>query len=203
MLAGLGVALYASGSYEEAARRLCDASDLKPADPAPYLFLAKMEKAAPAPLPCVEQKLARFVGDQPGNALALYYYAMTLCKRERGSENPAGLQKAETLLEKALAIDPKLDEAYLQLGILYSARGGLEQAIAAYKRAIETNPHLGEAHYQLGMAYKRIGEPSKAQQELQIYEQVEKTEAAAIERQRREIRQFLIVLKDQPGSTHR
>src|SRR4029077_7246126 len=41
MLAGLGAALYAGGSYADAARRVCDASDLQPADPTPYLFLGK------------------------------------------------------------------------------------------------------------------------------------------------------------------
>jgi hypothetical protein len=49
------------------------------------------------------------------------------------------------------------------------------------------------------LAYKRTGEESKAHQELQAYEQIEKTEAAALERQRRELRQFLIILKDQPA----
>jgi tetratricopeptide (TPR) repeat protein len=201
MLAGLGAALYARGSYDEAARRLCDASDLKPADPAPYLFLGKMEKEAPAPLPCSEQKLSRFVRDQPGNALANYYYAVALWKRQRGSENLAGLQQPEALLQKAVMIDSNLGEAHLQLGILYSAQGGFKQAIQAYKKAIEVSPHLGEAHYRLGLAYKRIGEEHKAHQEFQAYEQAEKTETAAIERQRRELRQFLIILKDQAAAS--
>jgi tetratricopeptide (TPR) repeat protein len=201
MLAGLGAAFYTVGSYDEAARRLCDASDLQPSDPAPYLFLGRIEKATPAPLPCSEQKLARFARDQPANALANYYYAISLWKRNKGSENPAGLQQAKALLEKAVAIDPKLDEAYLQLGILHSTRSDFEQAIRAYKKAIEVNPHLGEAHYRLGLAYQRIGEKTKAQQEFQVYKQVQKTEAAAIERQRRELRQFLIILKDQPAAS--
>jgi tetratricopeptide (TPR) repeat protein len=200
MLAGLGAALYASGSYDEAARRICEASDLNPADPAPYLFLGKMEKATSAPLPCSAQKLARFVRDQPQNALANYYCALALWKKARGSENRAGLQESEALLQKAVAIDPKLGEAYVQLGILYSARGSFEQAIQSYRKAIEVSPDLGEAHYRLSLAYKRTGEESKAQQELKTYEHIEKTEAAAVERQRRELRQFLIILKDQPAS---
>ena len=201
MLAGLGAALYASGSYDDAALQLCAASDLNPADTAPYFFLGEMEKAAPAPLPCSEQKLARFAHDQPENALANYYYAMTLWKRNRGSENLAGLQQPEALLKKAVTLDPKLGEAYMQLGILYSARGAFEQAIQAYKKAIEASPDLGEAHYRLSLAYKRMGEDAKAHEEFQAYEQAEKTETAAIERQRRELRQFLIILKDQPATT--
>jgi tetratricopeptide (TPR) repeat protein len=201
MLAGLGAALYASGSYEEAARRMCEASDLKPGDFAPYLFLGKMQKAATALLPCSEEKLARFVREQPGNALANYYYGLTLWKRDRGSDNSSGLQQAEGLLKKAVAIDPKFGEAHLQLGILHSGSSGSDQAIRDYKKAIEVSPQLSEPHYRLGLAYRRRGEESKAEQEFQVYEQMEKAETAAVESQRRELRQFMIILKDQPAAT--
>ena len=201
MLAGLGAALYAVGNTEEAARRLCEASDLKPADPAPYVFLGKMEKAAPALLPCGEQKLARFVREQPENAFANYYYGVTLWKRDRGSKDAAGLQQAETLFEKAVSIDPKLGEAYLQLGILHSERGDFERAIRDYKKAIEISPQLSEAHYRLGVTYRRIKEESNAEEEFQEYEKMEKVDTAEIERQRRELRQFLVILKDQPAAS--
>jgi tetratricopeptide (TPR) repeat protein len=200
MMTGLGAALYSAGSYDEAARRLCDASDLQPTDPTPYLFLGKIEKATPAPLPCSELKLARFAQEQPGNALANYYYAMSIWKREKGAENPARFKQAEELLEKAVAVNPELDEAYLQLGIVHFARGDFEQAIRDYKKAIEVNPSLGEAHRQLGQAYQRIGDKPKAQREFEAYERIQKTEAAELERQRRELRQFLIILKDQPAA---
>ena len=61
MLAGLGAALYAGGFYDQAASRVCAASDLRPSDPEPYLFLGRMQETAPAPLPCAEQKIARFL----------------------------------------------------------------------------------------------------------------------------------------------
>jgi tetratricopeptide (TPR) repeat protein len=197
MLAGLGAALYASGDYANAARRVCAAADLQPADPTPYLFLGKMEKAAPDPLPCAAEKLARFAHDQPANAFADYYYAVSLSKRARGSENSANAQQIEALLQKAIAADPKLDEAYVQLGILNAARGKFAQGISAYKKAIEVNPQSSEAHYRLALAYKRVGEEGKSEQELRLFKEADKTETADVERQRREIRQFLIILKDQ------
>ena len=200
MLAGFGAALYASGSYADAARRVCEASDLQPADPTPYLFLGKMEKAAPDPLPCVEQKLARFTHDQPSNALGNYYYAVSLWKQFRsaseGPKDSPAAQQAEALLQRAVTADPKLDAAYVQLGILYDAQGNPTQAIGAYKKAVEANPQSGEAHYRLALAYKRTGENEKSEKELQLYKDADKSEAAAIEQQRREIRQFLIILKD-------
>jgi tetratricopeptide (TPR) repeat protein len=109
------------------------------------------------------------------------------------------LQLAESYLRKAVTIDLKLGEAYLQLGILYSERGRLEQAIGDYKKAIEASPQLAEAHYRLGLAYRRTKEETKAEQEFRVYEKMERAEAAAIENERRELRQFLIILKDQPA----
>jgi tetratricopeptide (TPR) repeat protein len=201
ILAGLGAALYAKGSYADAARRLCDASDRNPADPAPYVFLGKMEKAAPDPLPCAEEKLSRFAREQPANALANYYYAVALWKSERDPATSTRSAQAAALLDKAVRLDPKLGDAYVQLGIISSARGDYREATSAYKKAIEANPQSGEAHYRLGLAYKRIGDDAKAKQELQLYKQIDQTETATVERQRRELRQFMIILKDQPAPT--
>jgi Flp pilus assembly protein TadD len=198
MLAGLGAALYTSGSAEEAAQRLCEASDLDPSKPAPYLFLGKMQEAASASLPCAEQRLARFAQDEPENALANYYYAIALWKRDRGLENSTALAHAIALLQKSAAVDPKFDLADLQLGNIYLARGALREALGAYQKALAANPGNSEAHYRLGLTYKRLGEEAKAQREFSEYKQLNQTQTAAVERERRELRQFLFVLKDQP-----
>jgi len=42
-----------------------------------------------------------------------------------------------------------------------------------------------------------VREEAKAEQEFHVYEEMEKAEAAAMESQRRELRQFMIILKDQ------
>jgi tetratricopeptide (TPR) repeat protein len=199
MLTALGTALFAGARYDEAALRLCEASDLNPTDPEPYLFMGKIELVAPNPLPCVEPKLARFVEQQPGNSLANYYFAMAVWK---GLGHPAGqpdLQQVEALLTKAVTIDPKCADAYLQLGILYFSKRDLEKAIGSYKKAIEANPQLDEAHYRLGVAYDRTGDLAKARQEFQLHDEIKKQQAADVERQRREVKQFLVVVPGQPS----
>ncbi len=199
MLTGLGAALFAGARYDEAALRLCDASDLNPADPEPYIFMGKIEMAAPNPLACVEQKLARFVQEQPENSLANYFYAMAILKRQQQSADKQTVQEAERLLTKAVTIDRKCGDAYLQLGILSASQRNFEKAIGFYTKAIEADPQLGEAHYRLGVAYDRIGEPAKAKQEFQLHDEIKKQQAEAIERQRREVKQFLVVLPEQPA----
>jgi Flp pilus assembly protein TadD len=99
-------------------------------------------------------------------------------------------------LQKATAIDPKLDSAHVQLGNLYFARRLPQEAVGAYEKAVATNPSNSEAHYRLGLAYKQLGEKVKAQHEFEEYKQLDKTEAEATERRRRDLRQFLFVLQD-------
>jgi tetratricopeptide (TPR) repeat protein len=160
-----------------------------------------MEKAAPDPLPCAAEKLARFAHDQPANALANYYLAVSVWKRAQRSENPQHLRKCESLLQNAITDDPTLDAAYVYLGMVYAARADFSHAIETYKKAVEINPQSSEAHYRLSQAYRRVAEQAKSDRELQLYKEADKNETAAVEQQRREIRQFLIILKDQPPTS--
>jgi tetratricopeptide (TPR) repeat protein len=201
MLTALGTSLFAGALYDEAALRLCEASDLNPTDPEPYVFMGKIEMAAPTRLPCIEQKLARFVRDQPENSLANYLYAMSVWKRREQPADKQALEQVEALLTKAVTIDSNCVDAYLQLGILYSSQRNYEKAIDFYMKAIKADPQSAEAHYRLGVAYDRTDEPTKAKQEFVLHEEIEKKQAAAVESQRREIKQFLVVLQGQPADT--
>ena len=197
MLAGLGVSWYARGSDDQAVERLCQASDLNPDDPNPYLFLGKIQSVETAQSTCMMEKLGRFVRLQPENAQANYYYALGLSRRNDADD----LAHAESLLEKAVRLDPKLAAAYLQLGVLYSQRGDSSKAVSAYLEAIAANPGLVAAHYRLAQAYSRSGEKSKAQAELQIYNQLSKKTAEEADRQRREIQQFVYTLREPASAT--
>ncbi|MBZ5720220.1 MAG: tetratricopeptide repeat protein [Acidobacteriia bacterium] len=195
MLIALGVAWYARGSYDQAATFLCEASDLNPNDPTPYLFLGKMQGVETTQSEEMVEKLARFARLQPQNALANYYYAVSLWKQR---QNPSGSQSAaqvESLLEKAVRIDPQLGPAYLQLGIVYADRQEFRKAIPAYQKAIEVAPQLEEAYYRLSQAYTRTGNRVEAQKQLQLYDQVSKKTADEVERERREMQQFVYTLR--------
>jgi tetratricopeptide (TPR) repeat protein len=194
MLAALGAALFAGARYDEAAQRFCEASDLNQADPKPYEFMGKIEMEAPNPLACIDQKLARYLQQQPENSLANYFYAMAIWKGQEQSADEWVLHRVETLLTKAVKIDSQCADGYFQLGNLYSSRLDYGQAISFYKRAIDVNPQLGDAHYRLGVAYDRTGEREKAQQEFKLHEQLKKQQADEVERQRREVKQFLVVV---------
>jgi tetratricopeptide (TPR) repeat protein len=161
--------------------------------------MGRVDMASPKPLACIEPRLARFVQAHPENSLGNYFYAMAIEKRQEQPPDPKAQDQVETLLTKAVAIDPKCGDAYLQLGILYASQHQPEKAIEFYTKAIQSNPQLGEAHYRLGVAYDRMGSAEKAAQEFKLHDEIEKQQAAAVEQQRLEVKQFLVVLEGQPG----
>src|SRR5258706_8840941 len=168
MLTGLGASWYALGSFEQAVRRLCEASDLNPDDPNPYLIMGKMQSAETTQSEAIAQRLESFVRLQPQNALANYYYAVSLWKGRNSLDDVERLAKVKSLLETAVHLDPKLGLAYLQLGALYSARKDFPDAISAYQQAVEARPRLEVAHYRLGEDSRRVGDGVKTRVQLEI-----------------------------------
>jgi tetratricopeptide (TPR) repeat protein len=209
MLVALSVAWYSRGSYDRAAKCLVNASDLAPDNPTPYLFLGKMQSLEGTPSGESVERLRRFAQLQPDNALANYYYAVSLWKQSANSADTRHdnerSARVESLLQKAVHLDPKLGAAYLQLGILYSQGADFSRAISAYQKAIEVSPEesspeldetLEVAHYRLAQVYLRTGDRARAQQELQLHDQLAKKTKEDADRERREIQRFVISLRN-------
>lgn len=193
---GLGMALYALGKYDEAIAALLKAADLNPGDPRCYVFLSHAYDSSPSQADEVLQRFRRFAELQPTNALAQFYYAMSLWKGRRAQDAGVDLNEIEALLKKSLALDPQLAEAHLQLGNLYFDQKKYPAAIPEFTRALELNANLTDAHYRLGLAYTRTGEKERGQAELALYQKVNEQHLNDLEKQRAEIRQFVYSAKN-------
>jgi tetratricopeptide (TPR) repeat protein len=198
LMIGLGVALYSRGNYDEAVTALLKGADLNPADARCYLFLSRAYDSSPGQAREVIQRFRRFAELEPGNAHALYYYAMSLWKGKRAEDPDVDFHQIEALLKKAVTLDPDFVEAHLQIGNLYSAQSKYKDAIPEYARARELNPDLADAYYRLGQAYVRTGEKELAQQQFQVYQGIRQRHLADLDKQRAEIQQFVLSAKDSP-----
>ena len=199
---GLGMALYSRGKYDEAVQSLLRAADLNPSDPRCYLFLSKAYGSSPNQAEEVIQAFRRFAELQPSNALALYYYAVSLWKGKRAEESSSDLQQVKSLLEKSIVLDPSLAEAHMQLGNLYSDQHDYAQSIPEYVRALDLDPNLFDAHYRLGQAYVHGGQKDRAQGEFEIYQRLRAQHLAEIDKERAEVQQFVYSEKTAPASRH-
>ena len=200
MVVGLGMSLYARGNYDDAVKSLLRAADLNPSEPNCYFFLSRAYDSSPKQADEVIQRFRRFAELQPKNGRALYYYAMSLWKGRRAQDPDLDLNHIESLLTQAMALDPRLAEAHLQLGNLYSDQNKYAEAIPEYKRAIELNSDLADAYYRLGQAYVRTGDKRSAQERLEVYQKLRAEHLADLEKQRAEIRQFVLAAKDSPAA---
>ena len=197
---GLGMALYSRGLYEEAVKALLRAADLNPADPRCYLFLSKAYDSSPNQAADVIQRFQRYLDLQPGNALAQYYYAMSLWKGKRAEGSNLDLQAVESLLKKSIALDGALPEAHVQLGNLYADQHQYEKSIPEYERALELNPNLPDAHYRLGTDYVHVGQKDRAQGEFDVYQKLRAQHMAEVDKERAEVQQFVYASKASPST---
>lgn len=199
LMIGLGMALDLRGKYDEAVKALLMAADLDPSDARCYLFLSKAYDSSPNQAKDVVQRFKRYAELQPDNALALYYYALSLWKGKRVQDTSLDPAVVESLLKKAIALDDSLTEAHVQLGNFYADQHLYEKSIPEFVRALELDPNLGDAHYRLGQDFVHVGKKELAQKEFDVYQKLRAEHLAEVDKERAEVQQF--VYSEKSGSS--
>jgi tetratricopeptide (TPR) repeat protein len=197
---GLGLALYSRGRYDDAVQALLTAADLDPSDPRCYLFLSKAYDSSPKQAEGVIQRFQRYAELRPQDALAQYYYAISLWKGKRSEDSNADLQTVESLLRKSITLNGNIPEVHVQLGDLYAGQHQYDKSIPEYVRALELNPNLSDAHYRLGTDYVHVGQKDDAQKEFAVYQKLRAAHLAEIDKERAEVQQFVYSEKGSASS---
>ena len=195
LFVGLGLALYSRAHYDEAVKALLRAADLDPSDPQSYLFLSKAYESSPGQAAAVTGCFRRYAEEEPNNARAQYYYAISLWKTQRTGGSTADFGTVESLLKKSIALDDSRADAHVQLGDLYADQHQYEDSITQYERALVLDPNLADAHYRLGMDYVHAGKKDLAQKELAVYQKLRAQHLAEVDKERAEVRQFVYSAK--------
>ena len=98
--------------------------------------------------------LQKVIADQPDFAYAHFQlgYVYTALKR---------MDEARTEYERTVAIDPKMSEAYINLGIILLDKDPAA-AVAPFTKAVELLPAQSRPRFLLGVAQERSGDLAKA-----------------------------------------
>jgi tetratricopeptide (TPR) repeat protein len=98
--------------------------------------------------------------NNPHHAQALTYLAD--CHIQLNHPEPA-----LPLLEQAVSLDPKIELAHVDLGVLYANAGKNNDALRELKAAEKLDPTDQNVHWRLGRFYKSIGKKTEAEVEFQ------------------------------------
>ena len=111
--------------------------------------------------------------NNPNHAQALTYLAD--CHIQLN--NP---DAAFPLLKKAVSLDPKIELAHVDLGVLYADAGKNDDALRELKRAEQLEPTDQNVHWRLGRFYKSIGRKAEAEVEFQKTRSLQKASDKSI-----------------------
>jgi tetratricopeptide (TPR) repeat protein len=100
------------------------------------------------------------LANNPDHAQALVYLADTEIKLSHPEAAPP-------LLKKAIGIDPRIELAHLDLGILYSDAGRKDDALRELKIAERLGPNDQNVHYRLARFYQAAGMKNEANLEFE------------------------------------
>jgi len=196
LLNGLGIAFYGAGQTDDAVRAFLRASDLTPSDPLPLVFLGKACDGASPPLAGqVRSRLENFLSRDAQSAELNYYLATCLGRTNQAESNAGSEAKIESLLKRAVTLDPNYADAFFQLGVLYADERKYPEAIEQYEQALKINPNAVNTHYRLGQALARHGDQTRAQEEFAVFERLRQSESEATNKEQNQIQQFVYKMR--------
>jgi tetratricopeptide (TPR) repeat protein len=188
---GLVLALYWSGRHDDAVKALVKATDLSPSGLRAYYFLNKAYGHSQGQADEVVERFRRFAQLRPQDSQAAYYYALSLWKGKQAGDTSPILAQAESVLERAIQLDPAFAEAHLELANVYSQQQKYAKAVPEYQQAIKLDAKLVDAYYRLGQAYVHLNQGELAQKEFQIHRELYQQHLAKWDSEQQEIRHFV------------
>ena len=133
--------------------------------------------------------LEAFARKHPGNAQAATYAATALLHRPLAQQDTG---QAEAFLQQALVADPKLADAYFELGVLDQMRLQWKESAALLERAVALRPAYPEAHYRLSRAYAHMGQRDDAQREIALQQKYRQQEKDNLNTRMQEVVKFVV-----------
>ena len=169
---GLASTLGSQSDYDAAAAELLKAADLAPADPNPLEFLVATQAIPPAMAKRAADGLLRLHRMYPQDGLILFDYEMVLSNRYIDNTSPVPADFVEQVKE-AIRLNPRLPEAYFQLGIVYDDHKAYADEVQLLLQAVQLSPRNEQYRYHLAMAYKRLGNMAAFLKEMSIVQQMQ------------------------------
>mgnify|MGYP001035184240 FL=1 len=163
----IGILRQALGSFQRAV-------ELDPTDQEALLLMAQVQanlRMVPEASATFEKGIAKF----PRNARFYEGYGRLLLQ-PTGKPDPVMESRGQILLEKALALDNSLADAYYELGKLLLAKGRAQEALPHLEASAKLKPANSQFHFTLAEAYRALEREEDYRNTLEIYRKLQAEE---------------------------
>lgn len=113
-----------------------------------------------------EKAFSRELEINPTDPLSKYHLALTLIERK------IDLERAISILDRAIKLKPDYADAHYQLGKIYLEKSEIQRAVELLENAVSLDPNKDYVHYQLSIAYRKVGRKEEADRELKRYQEL-------------------------------
>lgn len=192
MRLGLGAALFGDSDFADS---LPVFADLLRAEPENAMYAELLGMSCTAPLSAINPRcdaLVAYAQAHPADARAATYAAGSLLV---GNGNEPNEALARQLLVRAIAVDPKLAEAELQMGVALQQSDDWEHSIPYLEQAIKLKPQLTQARYRLARAYWKMGRRKEGEVQMELQKKYARQEAEDLDRSLSQIVTFGVEVK--------
>jgi len=133
--------------------------------------------------------LEAFAQKHPNNAQAATYAAASMLHRPAAQQDQKAIAQ---LLTQAIATNPRLADAYFQMGVLDQTQQAWKESAAVLEKSIELRPTYPDAHYRLSRAYAHLGRKEEAQQQMDLHQKYSQEDKDRLNAHLQEVVIFLI-----------
>ena len=106
------------------------------------------------------RELKTVIQEMPKNSTAYYYLGLCYTRKEK-------YDLALQAFEKALKLNPGLDDAYYQIGLIAEIQGNEEKALEYYEKCTRHNGQHSLAHYKAGLILFEKEDYDRSRRELE------------------------------------
>jgi tetratricopeptide (TPR) repeat protein len=185
-----------SGSDDESSRLLMHAADLAPEPEMSlrYLGQIQMDRAA-APAPAAIAQICRYSDQHPKNGKLQYYCGALVFRRDHtlGDKNHADEILRRLHTASSLLTNDALP--HCQLGAVYRWLERWQDAIQSSETCVRMDPDSADGHYRLAQLYQHLGEQTRSQQEMNLFEAASKRVADQNARRDQTMKMFLYTIQ--------
>jgi tetratricopeptide (TPR) repeat protein len=198
---GLAFSHYAVREYADAANAFTTALEIDPDSPAIFqAWKTVLSFLVPKDWEQLLPRLNRLATSHPQNAQLAFGYGAALFRVEVSKGSEGTFDRSQTLLEKAVRLQPDFPEAHLELGGLYAARKLDQKAVVEYLEAIRQDPTSDSAHYRLAQVYRDMNKLDLATQELGRYQELSRLRQEELKQSRSVVKQFVLSQGSKPSN---